>query len=200
MSDDFGAIKVTLQGLSPCSWIRIIPSTNEQEFRSELLINSKDAKKFNLKIGGHINVRDAFYLVNMKSETNEKFYLSVDKKKVAHNDGASQVLEVNASLHPSKFNSKMFLSHHERKPNQIYSGDVVRLMHSESGCYLQTGARLSGTRSMFSAYPDFLQAEISDMKNKQEEWEGDFKTLNFGTQQEINSFDDSNQDINEVKE
>ena len=67
MSDDFGAIKVTLQGLSPCSWIRLIPSNNEQEFRSELLINSKDSKKFNLKIGGHINVRDAFYLVNMKS-------------------------------------------------------------------------------------------------------------------------------------
>lgn len=101
-----------------------------------MLINSKDAKKFNLKIGGHINVRDAFYLVNLKNETNEKFYLNVDKSKVAQSEGVSKVLEVNASLHPTKFNSKMFLSHHERKPNQIYSGDVVRLFHIESGCYV----------------------------------------------------------------
>jgi hypothetical protein len=114
-----------------------------------MLINSKDAKKFNLKIGGHINVRDAFYLLNMKDETKEKYFLHVDKGKVAHHDGMQTILEVNACLNPTKLNSKMFLSHHERKPNQIYSGDVVRLFHIESNCYVQTGPRLSGTRAMF---------------------------------------------------
>lgn len=46
---------------------------------------------------------------------------------------------------------------------------------------------------MFSQYPDFLQAEIAELK-KPEEWEGDFKTLNFGNEEESFDFDDSNQD------
>ena len=54
-----------------------------------MLINSSDAKKFNLKIGGHINVKDAFYLVNQKDLTNEKYFLHVDKSKVARHDGIS---------------------------------------------------------------------------------------------------------------
>jgi len=39
-----------------------------------------------------------------------------------------------------------------------------------------------------------LQAEISDLKNQHEEWEGDFKTLNFGNEEDSFDFDDSNLD------
>lgn len=121
-----------------------------------MLINSRDAKKFNLKIGGHINVKDAFYLMNMQDDSTQKYFLHVDKKKVYHHDGLNTTLEVNAALVPTKFNSKMFLNYQVKQPDAIYSGDVVRLLHIESNCYMQTGPRLSGTRSMFSQYPDFL--------------------------------------------
>ena len=60
----------------------------------------------------------------------------------------------------------------------------MRLLSVESNCYFQTNPRLSGTRSMFSTYPDFLQSEISELKNTHEDWENDFKTLNFGKHEE----------------
>lgn len=64
MSEDFGAVKVSLESLGPRAWIRLIPSKNEVEFKSEMYLNAPDAKKFNLKIGGQINTKDSFYLMN----------------------------------------------------------------------------------------------------------------------------------------
>lgn len=109
MSDDHGAVKVDLKGLHPSSWIKIIPSRNELYFRSEMLINSNDAKKFNLQIGGHINIKDSFYMLNINSTNNQKYYLHIEKSKVNNKDGMNAVLEVNASLNPTKIRAKMFL-------------------------------------------------------------------------------------------
>lgn len=64
------------------------------------------------------------------------YYLHVEKLKVANQDGIEQTMDVDAGLYPTKFNSKMFLSYCERKPEQIYSGDIVRLLHIESNCYM----------------------------------------------------------------
>lgn len=72
---------------------------------------------------------------------------------------------MDAGLYPTKFTSKMFLPYCERKPEQIYSGDIVRIKHVESNCYMQTAPKLSGTRSMLPPYPDFLLAEIAELKN-----------------------------------
>ena len=105
-------------------------------------------------------------------------------------------MEVNASLKPTKFRTKMFLSYTKAQQDGIYSGDIVRLLHVESGCYVMSEPRLNGNRTMFSAYPDFLHAEISDLKQQQEGWEGEFKTLNFGTDEAtLNLLNDSNQDV-----
>ncbi len=111
MSDDHGNVRVNFQELSPSAWLRIIPAKDELTFRSEILINSKDAKQFTLKIGGDINIRDAFYLLNQSVENNEKYYIHVDESKVANPRGILSVLEVNAGLKPTKLNSKMFLSY-----------------------------------------------------------------------------------------
>ncbi len=113
MSDDHGNVRVNFQELSPSAWLRIIPAKDELTFRSEILINSKDAKQFTLKIGGDINIRDAFYLLNQSVENNEKYYIHVDESKVANPRGILSVLEVNAGLKPTKLNSKMFLSYQD---------------------------------------------------------------------------------------
>jgi hypothetical protein len=195
MSEDFGAVKVSLQDLGPRAWIKLIPSKNEQDFKSEMILNAVDAKKFNLKIGGHINTKDSFYLLNCCPDTKQKYYLNVDRNKVFCYDGYSKSIEVSASLKPNKFRTKMFMSYSKAQKDRIYSGDIVRLLHVESGCYVMSEPRLSGNRTMFSAYPDFLHAEISDLKQQQESWEGEFKTLNFATEEaSLNLLNDSNQD------
>ena len=50
---------------------------------------------------------------------------------------------------------------------------------------------------MFNLYPDFLQAEISELKNAHEDWENDFKTLIFGKNEESHDLDNSDQDLND---
>ena len=50
---------------------------------------------------------------------------------------------------------------------------------------------------MFSQYPDFLQAEISDIKGTREVWEKDFKTLDYGKDDESMDFETSDIDIKE---
>lgn len=72
---------------------------------------------------------------------------------------------------------------------------MVRLLNVESNCYMQTKPRLSGTRSMFSPYPDFLMAEIFDLKSTKEVWEGEFKTLNFGHEEDLQNLNESDADI-----
>ena len=171
-------------------------------FGSEMLINSKDAKRFNLQIGGHINIKDSFYLMNIQESTQQKYFLHIDKTKAATRDGMESTLEVDAGLSQTKFNAKMFLSYHEKDNKNIYSGDVVRLCHTQSGCYMQTMPRLSGTRAMFSPYPNFLKAEIQELKETTEAWEGDFKNLNYAAankDEESYDFDDSNEDLREQK-
>ena len=71
------------------------------------------AKQFTLKIGGDINVRDAFYLLNQSVVNNEKYYIHVDESRVANPKGILSVLEVNAGLKPTKLNCKMFLSYQD---------------------------------------------------------------------------------------
>jgi hypothetical protein len=66
MSADHGAIKVHISELTPNSFFNFIPCQNEHEFRSEMFLNVRDAKKFNFAASGHVNAREAFYLVNMQ--------------------------------------------------------------------------------------------------------------------------------------
>jgi hypothetical protein len=63
-----------------------------------MLLQAKDAKKFNLKIGGHINYKDAFYLMNYSEATKQKYFLHVDKSRTFYKDGIHKALEVNAGL------------------------------------------------------------------------------------------------------
>ena len=77
---------------------------------------------------------------------------------------------------------------------------MVRLLNVEANSYMQTKPRLSGTRSMFSPYPDFLMAEIYDLKSTKEVWEGEFKTLNFGNENEQAELNESDADIQEHRE
>ena len=64
MSSDHGAIKVQIGDLTQNSFFNFIPSKNEHEFRSEMFLNVRDGKKFNFAATGHVNAREAFYLVN----------------------------------------------------------------------------------------------------------------------------------------
>lgn len=41
-----------------------------------MLINSKMTNKFNLKVGGRVNLQDAFYLMN--TEAGQNYFLSVN--------------------------------------------------------------------------------------------------------------------------
>lgn len=67
MSNEHGAIKVQLSELTENSFFSFIPTKNEHEFRSEMFLNARDNKKFNFASSGHVNVREAFYLVNSQS-------------------------------------------------------------------------------------------------------------------------------------
>jgi hypothetical protein len=53
---------------------------------------------------------------------------------------------------------------------------------------------------MFSPFPNFLQAEITDLKNTEEEWEAGFKTLNYAKEEQSFDLDDSNQDMIQQKQ
>lgn len=99
-------------------------------------------------MGGHVNVKDAFYLMN--SEGGQNYYLSVNPKESTINGkGPETVLELSAGFAATKFRSKLFLdafSHFDavtEKPTAkisnrlsnsqddqtLYSGDTVRLLH-----------------------------------------------------------------------
>jgi hypothetical protein len=41
-----------------------------------MLMNSKMINKFNLKVGGRVNLKDAFYLIN--TEAGQNFFLSAN--------------------------------------------------------------------------------------------------------------------------
>lgn len=64
MSSDHGAIKVQIGELTQNSLFQFIPCQNEHEFRSEMFLNVRDAKKFNFASIGNVNAREAFYLLN----------------------------------------------------------------------------------------------------------------------------------------
>jgi len=84
--------------------------------------------------------------------------------KIAQADGQNSVLEVNASLNPTKIIAKIFDSGNSGDSKSLRSGDLVRIMHLDSGCFMQADPIFSGDRSHFPAYPDFLQAEIQTLR------------------------------------
>ena len=59
----------------------------------------------------------------------------------------------------------------------IYSGDTVRFKHQESNSYLQSQPKHQTSKTMFPAYPDFLQHQIERLKQRQDDQpEGKKKT------------------------
>ena len=148
-----------------------------------MLLNTKELNKFNLQVGGKINISDAFYLMN--SEAGQNYYFNVDSKKTISQDGQNKILELSASLFPTKFRFKLFLdafshfdaiidsykdktgkekiSQRQSNPQDdviIFSGDTIRLMHQESGVFLMSAQKNLGDRSLMPSYPEFLNQQI----------------------------------------
>jgi len=180
MSDDHGYIAITIGDNDPSSWIKFIPSQDMRDFASEMLINTRELNKFNLQIGGQINLKEAFFLLN--NESNQMYYFHVNEEKCAGSAGVGTVLELNAGMRPTRLKAKLFLpamQHPEhiealKEPANlagndkdkrkdlkvINSGDTVRLFHKDAGGFIQSSERYSGNRQMFPVYPDFLQRQI----------------------------------------
>ena len=108
---------------------------------------------FNLQVGGQINLKEAFYILN--SETSQMYYLFISTDTACGDDGTESVLDMNAGLEPTRLTAKLFLpsgaeNMSEKKASQmIFSGDTVRLLVREAGSYLQSSSKYSGSRSMF---------------------------------------------------
>lgn len=52
-----------------------------------MLINTEQVNKFRLQVGGHVNVKDAFYILN--SEVGQNYYFSVSETDVISSDRQS---------------------------------------------------------------------------------------------------------------
>ena len=169
-----------------------------------MYLNVRDAKKFNFAAIGNVNAREAFYLLNTQpvsqvsnqcTVVKQNYYIHVDRLKIAQQDGQNSILEVNASLNPTKMIAKIFDSSNSDDSKRLKSGDVVRIVHLDSGCYMQADPQFTGNRNYFPAYPDFLQAEIQALKQEVEGWEGDFQNADNSNQED--SFDLDNSQTNQ---
>ena len=63
-----GKIKVGIGELSPLAKLKLVPSQDINQFSSEMLINTQQVNKFSLQVGGHVNVKDAFYIMNSEQK------------------------------------------------------------------------------------------------------------------------------------
>lgn len=138
-------VAVALNELSVRSIFRFIPSQDITGFASELLIHGTNLSKFNLQVGGQINLQDSFFLLN--SEMGANFYVTVDYKPAEEEDGQFRHLEFDAGLVPTHMRAKMYLAASENvvataetsnkngpetTQNQqlkdlVFSGDTIRL-------------------------------------------------------------------------
>ena len=64
-------------------------------------------------------------------------------------------------------------------------------MHVDTGCYMQADSVFNGNRNYFPPYPDFLQAEINQLKNQVEGWEGEFQNQENASQEDSFDLDQS---------
>jgi hypothetical protein len=102
-----GKIKVGIGELSPLAKLKLVPSQDINQFSSEMLINTQQVNKFSLQVGGHVNVKDAFYIMN--SEMGFNYYFHVNRDDPAGRDGPASIVELSAGFEPSKIRSKLFL-------------------------------------------------------------------------------------------
>ena len=170
-----------LNELSTNAKLCLIPSQDIQGFASELLIKIPGMTKFNLQIGGHINLTDSFYVLN--KDLGQMFYFHINQTTAAGKSAEQSVLEINAGLEPTRLRAKLFLpamQHLDAVADMltkdgieigdqvIYSGDTIRLQHQESHSYLQSQPRHASGKNMFPPYPDFLLHQIQRLKNRKE--------------------------------
>jgi len=102
-----------------------------------MLFNTKDARKFFISNSGHVNARESFYILNNQSKNKQNYYIHINTSKITKSDGQNSILEVNASLNPSRMIAKIFESSDTKtNPHTIKSGDIVRILHVDSGCYI----------------------------------------------------------------
>ena len=63
--------------------------------------------KFNLQIGGHVNLKDSFYVVNR--DLGQMYYFHISPTTAAGSSADQSVLEINAGLEPTRLRAKLFL-------------------------------------------------------------------------------------------
>lgn len=156
-----GNIQVGLGELSPLAKLKLVPSQDINNFSSEMLMNTQQVNKFSLQVGGHVNIKDAVYIMN--SDAGQNYYFSINRDDAAGDRGPASVVELSAGFAPAKIRPKLFLdafSHfdaildsykdntgkekissrqqHQQDDQIVYSGDTVRLFHQESGVFLSS--------------------------------------------------------------
>lgn len=155
-----------------------------------MLICSKEINTFNLKIGGHINLKESFFILN--AECQQNYYFHINEQKVAGKLRTETVVEVNAGLQPTRFKAKLFLpalehpdihlddnidegAQHDKdldpEDKIIASGDIIRVYHKESKGHLQTPKRLSDGKIIVPPYPDFLLRQIKKLQTQSERYD-----------------------------
>lgn len=172
VSDQEGMVQVMLGELADKSIVSFIPAQDIKQIASELKIYNSGLSKFNLQVGGQINIQDSFFLLNREMGAN--YYATVDDKPASTYGGFYKNLGFNAGLHPTHLRANLFLaadkniieklestnkdSKNDAKHSEIiFSGDTVRLKNQETQCYLQRQGNQIGNRSIVNPMPFFLK-------------------------------------------
>jgi hypothetical protein len=104
-----------------------------------------------------VNYQDYFCIRSLNSSTP----FNVHAYEKPNNQYSKQKgFLINASLVPSAFKAKLFMSFSEsiKAKDYIQSGDVVRLKHSKGGGYLSTSSLV--VDDLLPDVPDFLKGQI----------------------------------------
>ena len=154
ITDQEGMVRVNLGELSNKAIMNFIPAQDIKEIASELVIHQKGLSKFNLQVGGQINLQDSFFLLNREIGAN--YYLTVNDQNAAQPDGLEKTLDFNAGLLPTHLRAKLFLSAADNLQERmakaesaesalgrmsngiVFTGDTIRLRNQETQCLLQT--------------------------------------------------------------
>ena len=96
ISSQEGMVQVNLGELSNKAILNIIPAQDIQGIASELVIHGTGLSKFNLEVGGQINMQDSFFLLNREIGAN--YYATVNTAQAAGPNGKYSTLEFNAGL------------------------------------------------------------------------------------------------------
>ena len=184
-----GMVALALNELSTKSIFRFIPSQDIKSFTSELVIHGTNLSKFNLQVGGQINLQDAFYLLN--SELGANYYVNVDYRPANEKGGQFKNLVFDAGLIPTHMRAKLWMAAkdnlqvklaHQSKGQAIsareqhlkeivYSGDIIRLRNQETRCCLQTQYSQSNKSHLVDEYPKFLQRQIKRLQDLPEDYD-----------------------------